>query len=274
MAAHSGALIRFEELFGARRPLIAVVHLLPLPGAPAYRGSMGEVFEAALSEVELFVRHGVEGLIVENLRDTPFYPGRVPAETIAAQAAVVREVVNAAAVPVGVNVLRNDGLAAVAIAAATGARFVRVNVHMGTVVSEQGIVAGESHETTRLRARLGAEVLLLADAGVKHAAPLAGRGLATEVRDLTERGMADAIVVSGPRTGAPTAAADVDEARAHTSLPVLVGSGVTVETLSELYPKADGFIVGSCFKHGGDAVNRVDERRVAAFVEKLARLRA
>ncbi len=265
--------MRFEELFPGGRPLIACVHLLPLPGSPAYAGSMDSVYETALAEIEVFMRHGVDGLIVENLRDIPFYPGPVPAPTVAAMAAVTREAVRAAGVPVGVNVLRNDGPAAVAVASAAGARFVRVNVHMGVAVSEQGIVHGESHETLRLRASLGSDVLIFADVGVKHAAPLHDRGLATEVMDLSERGMADALVVSGERTGAETRAADIDTARRHSELPVLVGSGVTPANLGRLYPSVDGLIVGSCFKRDGRAASPLAEERVAAFARELARVR-
>ena len=127
-------------------------------------------------------------VIVENFRDVPGnYPGRVPAETVAALASVSREIVRAAGMPVGINVLRSDGEAAVAIAAASGAHYVRVNVHMGAVVSEQGIIEGMSQLSLRLRSALKSKVLIFADAGVKHAAALADRGLATETRDLAER---------------------------------------------------------------------------------------
>jgi len=262
--------MKFNTLFVRPKPLIACIHLLPLPGAPGYSGKMSKVFDTALAEVEIFKRHGVDGLIVENFRDKPFFPGRLPPETVAALTALTREVVKAADVPVGVNALRNDGEAAVSIATAAEAHFVRINVHMGAVVSEQGLIQGNSHATLRLRAALRSDVLIFADVGVKHAAPLASRGLAAEARDLAERGLADAIIVSGELTGAETSPEDVEIVRASTDLPILIGSGATPENLQRVYAKVDGLIVGSYFKQGGKGENLVDEARVRSFAEVLA----
>lgn len=262
--------MRFNELFVHPKPLIACIHLLPLPGAPGYDGNMRKVYETALAEVEIFKRHGVDGFIVENFRDKPFFPGRLPAETVAALTALTREVVKASGVPVGVNALRNDGEAAVSIATAAEAHFVRINVHMGAVVSEQGIIQGNSHTTLRLRSALRSNVLIFADVGVKHAAPLASRGLAAEARDLAERGLADAIIVSGELTGAETRPEDVDIVRAGTDLPILIGSGATPENLHRVYAKVDGMIVGSYFKKNGKGENLVDEERVRSLAEELA----
>src|SRR5262249_2579687 len=217
-----------------------------------------------------FARYAVDGLIVENFRDMPFYPRELPAETLAALAAVTREIVKAVQVPVGVNALRNDAQAAMAIATATEADFMRINVHMGAVVPEPGIIKGTSHSTLRLRAALRSHVLIFADAGVKHATPLvAARGLATETRDLTERGLVDAIIVSGEYTGEATRPEDIDLVRQHTTLPVLVGSGVTPANLPHLCAKVDGLIVGSYFKKDGRADNLVEEARVKVFTDAL-----
>jgi uncharacterized protein len=152
------------------------------------------------------------------------------------------------------------------------ADFIRVNVHMDAVVSDQGILQGASHETLRLRAALHSDVFIFADAGVKHAAPLGHRGLAAEAQDLTERGLVDAIIVSGDFTGSATRPGDVDVVRWHTHLPVLIGSGITPDNLAEVYENADGFIVGSSFKRHGKAENAVEEARVKTFVEALRAL--
>ena len=262
----------FRDLFTSPKPLIACIHLMPLPGSPRYAGTMREVYDTALAEAELFARYPIDGLIIENFRDVPFYPHALPAETIAALTAVTREVVRVAQVPVGVNALRNDAQAAMAIATATEADFIRVNVHMGTVVSDQGIIEGASHATLRLRATLRSRVLIFADASVKHATPLADRGLATEVRDLTERGLADAIIVSGEYTGAPTHLEDVAIVRQHTTLPILIGSGATPDNLPHVYAHVDGLIVGSYFKKAGKAENLVEEARVKKFTDTLKAL--
>jgi len=262
----------FRDLFTSPKPLIACIHLMPLPGSPRYAGTMREVYDTAMAEADIFARYAIDGLIVENFRDAPFYPHALPAETIAALTAVTREIVRVAQVPVGVNALRNDAQAAMAIATATEADFIRVNVHMGTVVSDQGIIEGTSHATLRLRAALRSHVLIFADASVKHATPLVDRGLATEVRDLTERGLVDAIIVSGDYTGAPTRPEDIAIVRQHTTLPILIGSGATPDHLPYVYTQVDGLIVGSYFKKAGKAENLVEEAHVKKFMDVLKAL--
>ncbi|RPJ05473.1 MAG: BtpA/SgcQ family protein [Deltaproteobacteria bacterium] len=262
----------FRDLFGSGKPVIGCIHLLPLPGSPLYEGSMEDIYKKALEETDILVEHGIHGLIVENFRDKPFFPGDLPRETIASLSAVGREIVRRVHVPVGINALRSDGESAVAIATAIGAHLIRVNVHMNAVVSEQGIIQGASHRTLRLRSNLRSGVLIFADVGVKHAAPLADRGLAVETRDLTERGLADGIIVSGEMTGVETKASDVEVVRQHTHLPLLIGSGVTPENIHQVYDKADGFIVGSYFKKDGKGENFIERERVKRFMEKIRQL--
>jgi uncharacterized protein len=263
----------FQDLFGGRKPLIGVLHLLPLPGAPLYDGALQKVYDQALGELEVFKRHALDSVIVENFRDMPYFPARVPVETVAAMAAVAREVVRAADMPVGINVLRSDGEAAIAVATAAGAHYVRVNVHMGAVVADQGIVQGSSQFSVRLRSALKSRALIFADVGVKHAAPVAGRTLDIETRDLAERGLADAIIVTGDRTGVETSLADLDVVRQATTLPLLVGSGATPENIDQVLPNVNGLIVGSYFKKDGAGHKLVDESRVQRFVKRFAELR-
>lgn len=234
---------------------------------------MQKVYDQALAELEVFKRHSLDSVIIENFRDMPYFPGRVPAETVAAMAAVSREVVRAAGIPVGINVLRSDGEAAIAVAAASGAHYVRVNVHMGAVAADQGIVQGSSQLSTRLRSALRSNALIFADVGVKHAAPLAGRSLDIETRDLAERGLADAIIVTGDRTGVETSLSDIDAVRGATTLPLLIGSGATPENIERTLPKVNGLIVGSYFKKDGAGHNFVDAARVERFTRRFAELR-
>ncbi|GAA3229204.1 BtpA/SgcQ family protein [Nonomuraea helvata] len=253
------------------KAVIACVHLLPTPGSPRYDGDLRRVYETAVCEAEIFLRHGVDALIVENARDFPWHPQSVPPETTATMAGVTREIVRMSCRPVGVAVLRNDASAAMAVAACTGAAFIRVNVHIGAAFAAQGILTGDSHRTLRLRQALRADVAVFADAGVKHSQPFAYPDLATEIRDLS--GLADGVIVSGELTGVGTSVDDLDLARRTTRLPLLVGSGVTQDNLSAMYERADGFIVGSHFKIDGLAGNPVDEGRVEALMKHVRSLR-
>ncbi len=255
--------------------IIGMVHLLPLPGSPL-GVSLDLVAERALADAAVLVQGGCHALMMENFGDTPFYPAQVPAHVVAAMTWIAAEIKRRHPLPLGINVLRNDGLGALAVAAATAADFIRVNVLTGARVTDQGLVQGIAHDLQRQRASLGAsQIGVLADVDVKHSAALAERPLADEVQDLLLRGMADAVIVSGRGTGARV---DLDKLRqvrlAAGAATVLVGSGVTASTLPELMQYADGFIVGSSLKVAGPASGPVDLTKVRELVNAYHHARA
>ncbi len=256
----------FNALFTSKKPVIACIHLMSLPGSPLYQGDMESVIETAIKEALIFKKYNIDGLIVENFRDMPFYPDVLPAETIAAMTSVTREVIKVFSGPVGVNALRNDAYAAMSIAVATGAKFIRVNVHTGAAITDQGMIQGKAHKTLRLRAALRSDAFILTDVNVKHATQMGNRSIALETRDLTERGLADGIIVSGDLTGSEAKTEDIDEVRQNTHLPVILGSGATPGNLPVFLPKVDSLIVGSYFKKEGKAGNEVEEKRVMEFM--------
>lgn len=264
--------IKHADLWTVPRPLVGMIHLPPLPGSPHWRGQtngMAPIRDHALQDLNALRNAGIDGVIVENYGDVPFYPGPVPVETVTAMASVVQDVVRAAgtSLRVGVNVLRNDAAAALAIAAATGCAFIRVNVHTGSMFTDQGWIDGAAHETLRLRARLEARVAIFADVAVKHALPPPGSDIVAMARDVWHRGLADALIVTGVATGATTDARRlVDVARAVPEAPVWIGSGVTAETAAALLELADGAIVGSALQQDGIAGRGVDPARAAALV--------
>jgi membrane complex biogenesis BtpA family protein len=267
-----------ESTFGTRTPVVGMVHLPPLPGAPRFDGDLETVVERAVADAESLSAGGVDGLLVENFGDAPFHPDDVPKHTVAAMTRAATAVTDAADLPLGVNVLRNDAGAALSVAAAVGAAFVRVNVHAGARVTDQGVVEGRAHETLRLRERLDADVGVLADVGVKHSAPLSERSVREELRDVRERGLADAAVVSGSATGehiGEAALGTAIEAREAVApeTPVLVGSGVTADNAADLLSVADGAIVGTALKEGGETTAPVDKGRVADVVSAVDAVR-
>jgi membrane complex biogenesis BtpA family protein len=250
------------------RTLIGMVHLPALPGSPRWEGSMARAQERALADARALVDGDIRVLLVENHGDVPFTPGRVEPATVAAMSVIVAALRDALpGVTLGVNVLKNDARAALAIACAAGGAFIRVNVHAGAVVADQGIVQSEAYHTLRDRRLLAADVAIFADVQGKHAAPVAPVELEQEARDLVHRGLADALVVSGRATGDATPLGDVKRVRgAVGAVPVLVGSGVTPDNVAELLGVADAAIVGTFVKRDGDVRNPVDPARVRRLV--------
>lgn len=260
-----------ESIFGTERPLVGMVHLLPLPGSPRWGGSMAQVLDRARADAGALVEGGMDGLLVENLGDAPYHPGPVPPETVAALALSLEAVrAEAAGRPVGVNVLRNDARSGVGLAAAGGARFLRVNVHAGTMFTDQGTLQGRAHDTMRTRTRLAPDLLLFADVLVKHARPPAGVDPGLAAMDLRERGLADVLVVSGARTGAPTDPVRIQAVRrAVPEAPIWVGSGLTRRNARELLAQADGAIVGSALHRDGLAGKGIERSRVRELMEEV-----
>ena len=261
------------------KPVLGMVHLRPLPGSPA-GGTLDDALERALADSQALIEAGFDGLIVENFGDAPFAKDRVPAATVAAMSIVCREIRREHNVPLGVNVLRNDAESALSIATVAGADFIRVNVHIGAVVADQGILEGKARETLLLRRALGSSVLLFADVRVKHSRPLGepaaerAQDLVHEAKDAIERGRADALIVSGAATGSAADTGDVRRIKEKLPhAPVLVGSGVTADNLPEFWKICDGMIVGTSVKRGGNANAEVDPARARAFAARVLELR-
>jgi len=255
-------------LFGVPKAVVGMVHLRALPGSPGWGGSMHAVIQAALEDAHALVEGGVDALLVENYGDVPFAMGRVDAATVAAMCVVIGEIRRVVTLPFGVNVLRSDALSALAVAAATGACFVRVNVHVGAVVTDQGLLQSGAHDSLRYRRLLGVDVKILADVQAKHGMPLAPIPIEQEAQDCIERGLADGLVVTGVATGQPTSLHDLERVRgAAAHVPLFVGSGATPETAARLLSIADGLIVGTAVKRDGLVTNPVETLRVKRLVE-------
>jgi len=256
------------------KPFLGVVHLPPLPSAASWRESFGAVLERALRDAEALAKGGVDGVIVENFGDAPFHKGTrddpVPPDVVAGLAVVADRIRREFGLQVGINCLRNDGIAALGAAAVVGATWVRINVLSGAYVTDQGIVEGEAARVRDYKNQLQSDVTILADFLVKHAAPLASVDPVAGARDLAERSGASVLVLSGSRTGEavdPELLADVRAA--VQGFPVWIGSGLDLENAPNLWPRCDGAIVGTSLKTGGSVLEPVDPERVRAMRDAL-----
>ncbi len=254
-----------------QKPIVGMLHLPALPGAPLAKLPLHEILDQMLRDADALSSNGVHGLMMENFGDVPFYPGRVPSYVVGYMTSIACEVRKRFNLPLGINVLRNDGLSALAVAHASGADFIRVNVLSGARVTDQGVIQGIAHDLLRERAMLKAtNIKIMADVDVKHSAALAPRPVEDEVDDTLERGLADALIVSGAGTGKATDPSKAKQVKARAGhAPVFIGSGASVSTIDALLPHVDGFIVGTSVKRDGIATNPVDPARVRELIQKL-----
>ena len=229
--------------------LIGVVHLRPLPGAPRFAGSLREIIDFAVADARAYERGGAHAVFIENFGDVPFTKTNVVPETIAAMTAAGCSIRAAVKLPIGFNVLRNDACAALALCAACGGSFIRVNVHTGAMLTDQGLIEGDAYHTVRYRERLCPGAKIFADVHVKHAVPLGAWTIEDSAYDTVERGLADALIVSGVGTGQAADIAEVERVRrACPKTKLLLGSGVNVANVKNYLRFADGVIVGSSLK--------------------------
>jgi membrane complex biogenesis BtpA family protein len=265
--------VDLNQLFKNPNPIIGVVHLLPLPTSPRWGGNLKVVIDRAEQEATALASGGVDGIIVENFFDAPFTKSQVDPAVVSAMTLVIHRLMNMVTLPIGINVLRNDAQSAMAIATCVKAQFIRVNVLTGVMATDQGLIEGQAHHLLRYRRELGSDVKILADVLVKHARPLGSPNLTTAVQDTIERGLADAVILSGWATGSPPNLEDLELATAAANgTPVFIGSGASWENISTLMQAADGVIVSSSLKRHGRRDQTIDPIRVSQFVEAARRI--
>ena len=200
--------------------------------------------------------------------DAPFAKDNVDPAVVSAMTLIVDRLRNMVMVPIGINVLRNDGKSALAIASCLEAEFIRVNILTGIMATDQGLIEGKAYDLLRYRRELGTEIAILADVLVKHARPLGAPNLTAAVQDTIGRGLADAVILSGWSTGRPPTREDLELASAAAQdTPVFIGSGANWDNIAELMPAADGVIVASSLKRQGKITETIDPIRVSQFVE-------
>lgn len=249
--------------------LIGVIHLPALPGAPGANQltpaeALARAGMLAVQEAVILQKSGFDGIILENFGDIPFYKTQVGPETVSSLAIIAAAVREATRLKIGINVLRNDAHAALAIAAVTGCEFIRVNVLAGVAATDQGLIEGNAAALIRERDRLGSDVAILADAHVKHARSLSSQDIGLAVEETALRAGADGVILTGSTTG--RAVEDTDLLRAGEiaqkhKIPLWIGSGADTRSLSSLLSVAHGIIVGSALRRGGHAGAKLEPKR-------------
>lgn len=259
-----------QAIFSRKKAVIGVIHCDPFPGTPKYRGkTIGDIIERALRDADNYISGGVHGLIIENHGDVPFSkPEDIGPETAALMAVITDKIRTRFNVPLGINVLANAAIPALATALAGGADFIRVNQWANAYIANEGFIEGAAAKALRYRSQLRAEhIKVFADSHVKHGshAIVADRSIQELTRDV-DFFEADAVIATGQRTGDSATLGEIDEIRGATELPLLVGSGVTPDNVGQILSRTQGVIVASALKVDGVWWNEVELDRVKHFM--------
>jgi hypothetical protein len=257
--------MRLDIEFFDKKPIIGMVHLLSLPGSPNYKGNISDIYQTAVDEALILEKAGVNALIVENFNDEPFLINTSDSLQTAVMAGVVRDIRNSVSLPLGVNVQFNNWQSEMAIAHACGADFIRVEVFVDTVISAMGMIEPCAPKLVRYKKILNSDVMIWADIQTKYTKNVIPQPITQSAED-AEKAQADAIIVTGTATGKETPLDDIIRVKEVVSIPVLAGSGTTVQNVRDVLRAADGAIVGSALKEDGKAINTVSYERTMAFM--------
>jgi len=268
-------LVEMTSLFSQPKPVVGVIHVGALPGTPRNTQTVAELVISAKREAKIYRECGVDAVYIENMHDVPYLRGEVGPEIVAAMTAVGIEVKSASGLPVGIQILAGANVEAMAVAHAAGLDFIRAEGYAYAHVADEGLIQASAARLLRYRRMIGStDVQVWADVKKKHSAHAitADVSLGTTAHTVEFMG-ADCVIVTGSVTGEAPRVVDVQEAKSHCHLPVILGSGISEDNINEFYHEADGFIVGSSFKVDGLWSNTVDASRVARFMTILDRLR-
>lgn len=263
------------SLFAGTKPVVGVIHVGALPGTPRGSQTVSELVISARSEAKIYRECGVDGIIIENMHDVPYLRGEVGPEIVAAMTAIATEVKTECGLPVGIQILAGANIEAMAVAHAAGLDFIRAEGYAYAHVADEGLIQASAAKLLRYRRMIGAtRVQVWADVKKKHSAHAITADVSLGATAETVEFMgADCVIVTGNVTGEAPKVADVQEAKSHCHLPILLGSGISETNVTDFYREADGFIIGSAFKVDGLWSNTIDPSRVTRFISALNQIR-
>jgi membrane complex biogenesis BtpA family protein len=266
---------KFTRVFTGNKPVIGMIHVTALPGTPGYGGSMEAVIAQACDEARLYVKAGVDAVAVENMHDVPYLRCCAGPEITAAMGVVAATVKRVSSLPCGIQILAGANKEALAAAYAAGCDFIRAEGFVFAHTADEGIIESCAGELLRYRRQIGADdILIFTDIKKKHSSHALTEDISSaETAHAAEFFASDGVIVTGTETGVPAVLEEVQAVKAAVHIPVLIGSGVTIDNVEQYLPHADAVIVGSHFKTDGRWINTVDYDRTAAFMEKVHALR-
>jgi membrane complex biogenesis BtpA family protein len=263
-----------KETFGSAKPIIAMVHLAPLPGSPLHdpEGGIRKIIDAAAGDITALQEAGIDAIMFGNEGDRPYLLKASPL-TLAAYAFILGKLKSMVRVPFGVDYLW-DPVASVALGIASGARFAR-EIFTGVYDSDMGLWSPDAAAALRLRADARRpDLKLMFNINAEFASPLGRRTIAERAKSAVFSSLADVILVSGPMTGEAVEITDLREAKkAAGGVPVFANTGVTIDNVETILSTGDGAVIGTHFKSGGHTWNPVDPERVKRFMDRVSRLR-
>lgn len=252
-----------------------MVHVAALPGTPCNKLSINKIIAKALSDARLLNEGGVDAIMIENMHDRPYLNREIGSEIIAGMTAVACALKKEFSIPLGIQILAGANKAALAVAFAAGFSFIRAEGFVFGHLADEGVMNSDAGELLRYRKQIGAEhIQVYTDVKKKHSSHAISADVSiAETAKAAEFFLADGVIVTGNSTAQEASVEDLNQVAGAVKIPVLIGSGITIENIGNYWDIADSFIVGSSLKYGGNWENDVDQERVKAFMQVVRDLR-
>lgn len=267
---------KYDNCFKVQKPIIGMIHLLPLPGTPLYRGSIDEIIDTAAEEMELYKSGGIDALMIENMHDVPYLNKSVGPEITSIMSIVAHLVKSESNLPCGIQILAGNNIKALCSAKSAKLDFIRSETFVFSHIGDEGGMEADAGELLRYRKMIeGEEIMIFSDIKKKHSSHATTADVSLlETAKAAEFFLSDGVIVTGSSTGHSASIQDLESLLNKLNMPTLIGSGITIDNVEQYIGLCDGMIVGSYFKKNGDWKEKVDRERVSIFMEKMAKLRA
>jgi membrane complex biogenesis BtpA family protein len=265
---------KFTQIL-AQKAIIGMIHIEALPGTPKFADDIPKIIAKALDEASIYQANGIDALMIENMHDVPYLKNDVGHEISSLMAIIAYQIKQQTGLPLGIQILAGANKAALSAAKNAGADFIRAEGFVFGHVADEGYIDSNAAELLRFRKHISAnDIAVFTDIKKKHSSHAVTDDLdIAEMAHAAEFFLADGVIVTGMHTGDTADSSEINKVKSATKLPVIVGSGINYENISEYLPLADAFIVGSYFKKDGYWENDLDAQRINEFMKKVNSLR-
>lgn len=265
----------WNEMFKDNKSIIGMIHVPALPGTPLNKFSINQIIEMVLKEAEIYQASGIDSIMLENMHDVPYLNRQVGPEIISSMTVVTQEVRRICSLPLGIQILAGANQEALAVALAVGLNYIRAEGFVFSHVADEGLMNACAGELLRYRKNIGAEhIAVLTDIKKKHSSHAITSDVdIAETAKAAEFFLSDGLIITGESTGKEAQLSEVKSVKDKCSLPVIIGSGITLDNIEKYYPYADGFIIGSWFKEEGKWNHPLSSKRVQEFMQKIFLIR-
>lgn len=266
---------KFNSLFKIKKTVIGMIHIGALPGTPKFGGNVKEIINKALAEAEIYKNAGIDGIAIENMHDVPYLKNEVGHEISSLMSIIGYEIKNRTGLPCGVQILAAANKAALAVAKSAGLDFIRAEGFVFGHLADEGYIDSCAGELLRYRKEIGAEgISILTDIKKKHSSHAISADIdILETAKAAAFFLSDGLIVTGKSTGEVADLEELSILNNHLNIPIIIGSGITLENVESYLPVCDAMIVGSYFKEKGYWANSLIADRVKTLMEKVKNYR-